>query len=1163
MTRPRVVLAATLFSLAIAVAAPARAAGSAAGTVVDRDGPLPGATVVLAGAALPAAKSALTDAKGFYRFQGIPAGTYEITAFLGDGQKFKLPGVQVANGSETRVPAISLFVETVQVTGKSLDVVTKDTTTSGETFEAEKIATLPTGRSYTDLLKIAPGVSGDDGSGGQSVYGATGLESSYLIDGVNTTSVESGRPSKEISFDLIDKMELKTGGYEAEFGGAQGAIVNVTTKSGSNEFTGALSFYDTPASLSAAPARNGFGTELPVPNDREISTSVGGPIVRDRLFFFAAVSRKNSSRVAPQADLSSVLGETVQGATRRFAEDSDEADLYSLKLTWQPAGRNRVVATLMSDPRLQNLRDELGGYGGDHEVRTGGTTASVQLSSILSKRWLLEAQVGTHSENDRVLPTLERRSFNPVGEDRRLSYASVQLRGARGADGTTLPGEPSLKYGPYAYSGEMNGDRQFAKAAAEASFLRHTVKFGAEYEISDYEQSLDYGWGTGMALEWSDITDRDPATGAPRPGRQTEELVGVRRCWGDGQGDCVDWNHQVRARGATGSLRLFAQDQWKPASTVTLNYGLRWEQQDIRDAEGSVLGKMKDNLAPRLGFAWDVLGDDRSKLYFSAGRFYDTVPMQVVSRAFAPRILMTRLYRSKNWTDIPTFLNTLNALPGSNYFGVCPVNDPIYDQGSSTCWDFESKDLWPDPFAYATKKGILADKVHSPDGLNSNGTPVSFVPEVVVNSGSLNRSPIDPDLKGTSTDEVTVGYDWEFRDGWMAGARAIGRRLNEAIEDMSLDFGKTYVIANPGGPYRFYADPSNLDLVNPRYVPGSADPSQAPGLAQRFGCEPGAVCAVRNDDLEAAGLGAFPKATRTFRGVELTLSRKLRDKYWFNLSYLYSRTFGNYRGRYFAESEERDPNVTEAFDVPALVVNSTGLLPQDKTHQVKLYGSYRVTPSVSLGAAYRFATGSPISATTDPAGGSTPFFGPIFLLERGSVGRTPSLRNLDANVAWEIRDAGRAKLSMYLDVFNLLNEQKPVRVDEQFLAVGQPKAVIYPGLGAYISQGGRGEPLDLYLDQKFGNKDGRVTPNEWNAWANSLNGAFGSLRELYAYLKNETVPDILSYDSKPVPAFPGFANCPASLPADPTECPALNAGFGRAKEIEAPRSIRVGIRLTF
>ncbi len=361
--------------------------------------------------------------------------------------------------------------------------------------------------------------------------------------------------------------------------------------------------------------------------------------------------------------------------------------------------------------------------------------------------------------------------------------------------------------------------------------------------------------------------------------------------------------------------------------------------------------------------------------------------------------------------------------------------------------------------------------------------------------------------------------------------------------------------------------------MNPNYEPGSADPTKQPGLAQKAGCAPGAVCTLTNADLVRLGYGGFPRATRNFKGYELTLSRSLRKRFWFNFSYLHSKTSGNYRGRYFVETEERDPNLTEAFDFPALVVNTDGLLPQDHTHQVKLYGNYRVTPSFDVGATVRYASGSPISATTDPTGGSTPFLGPIFLLKRGSAGRTPSLQNLDLSLSYDIRDTSKTKLSLFLDVFNVLNSQKAVHVDEQFLAAGVYKGAYYnptqPGCSTdpascfgYLQEG-RGEPYDRYVDTKFGNADGKVTADEWNRWATSFNGKFGSVEELYAFLKHETVNVDLYGTRYDVPAYPGFIGCPDSLPGDAAGCPALNAGFGKSKQLEPPRSIRIGVRLAF
>lgn len=1134
--------------------------GSVSGTVVDRDGPVIGAVVSLMAAAdgSPAPKAAMTNADGRYTFGGVAAGRYSVSAAFAGGDPVASKEFAVGDGSAVDVPPLSLEVETIEVNAKVDEVPVTGNTTAGETFQASKLEYIPTARSYTEVLKIAPGISEDTGGrnstapAGISVYGSSAQESSYIIDGVNTTSIDTGRPSTNINYDLIDKIEVKTGGYNAEFGGAQGAVVNVTTKTGSNDFHGSFNLLFSPDQLAAAPETNEVGTELPTPGGREISATVGGPIVKDKAFFFAAISSRVYSGLSTQRYLD-LLNNGAPGTGRTVAEDKDSSGLYSAKVTWQMTQRNRLTATFFSDPRSASLRDELGGYGGDYDLSSGTTSASLDFQSILGKRWVLTASGGYHSENAETAPTVDRRAANPVGENRRLSYQSIRVRisdttSAGGGDAQDL----SLKYGPYAYSGETNGSRTFLRTAIEGSFHKHTPKVGVEFEPSDFDQKLDYGYGTGISMEWSEATTANS--------RQQEELVGVRRCWGDGQGNCLDWNHQVVAQAKTSSMRAYAQDQWRLTDNLTFNYGLRWDSQTIEDTMGTKLVKIDDSFSPRLGFTWDILGGGRSKLYGSAGRYYDNVPLQVMSRAFAPRITMTRMFRTRNWA-YQDFISSFNVDPTSSENGLCATNTPDDDFNVPTCWDFESKDLVDNP----TKTTGFVDKVYSPNGLLNSGNPRGlFRPEVVVNSGSLYRAPIDPNLSGTSTDEVMIGYDWNFKPSWTVGARMIGRQLNDAIEDISLDLGHTFIIANPGGPYVFYVDPQNPDLWNPLYDPAAPALGVRPGLAQLYGCTAGTNCTVTSEQTRALGFGAIPHAERKFKGYELTLTKQLTDQFWFTFSYLHSRTTGNYRGRYFSESEERDPNQTEAFDVPALSVNTYGRLPQDRPEQIKLYGSYRATENLTLSGTVRSLSGTPTDATTDPLGGSTPFLGPIYLLPRGSAGRTPALNNLDLGVAYDVRDSKRIKLTFMADVFNVLNEQKALRVDSQFLAAGMWRGAFYdPVLGYVFSTEGRGEPYDGYVDVAFGNGDGTLTPDEWNRWAGSFEGRFQSAEQLYQFLKNETVAVNLGGTVRNVPAYPGFQNCPATLPTNPADCGAMNARWGKSTQLESPRTIRLGVRLTF
>jgi hypothetical protein len=1107
--------------------------GSISGTVIDKEGGVPGAVIELSGEAITRPTATSTDAQGGYRFKLLAPGLYTITASFGGGDPKSVPKIEVRAGAETSVPPISLYVETVQVETQAEKAPERNEAASGATFTGDNLKEIPTGRAFTDVLKFTPGVSGEDGSGGVSVYGSTGLESAYIVDGINTTSIESGLAARSLGFDSIERIQVNTGGYAAEYGGAQGAVVNVVTKSGGNEFHGSLSYQLSPDSFSANPELNGFGTRLATPDEKEIAATLGGYLLKDQVFFFLSISRQNDDRVADQR-LAPLFG-------REVAQSSDDSTLSSFKLTWQATQKDRFVASLFFDPRVQNLRDELGGVGGDRRISTGGSAASLLYSRVLRGGWFVEGQVGVHTEGTDTTPTAQQETLYPIGVDRSSSTPSIEARLAGGAQ---VPGEPALKFGPYAYSGKTDGNRDFFKASLDGYRGRHTMKFGGEIEDVTFHQQLDYGWGTGMALEW------DPAVSSNS--RVPEQIIGVRRCWGDGQGDCLGWGHQVRSNASNLNTTIFAQDEWKPIKDLVVNYGVRLDQQEIRDSSGSTLGSIDGNLAPRLGMTWDPLGDGRAKLYASAGRYYDEVPMQVVSRAFSPRITSTRLYRGRDWTYLD-FVNDINQN------GICATNTAADDNAVPTCWDFESADLASDP----TKRTGLTDAVHTSRGVGT--ASASFRPDTIVDSGSLFRAPIDPKLKGSGTDEAILGYDWEFVPEWKAGIKGIDRRLTNAIEDVSLDFGKNFIITNPGGPYRFYVDPSNRDLFNPDYEPGSADPAKQPALAQLAGCRARQVCTLDNGDLETLGYGGFPRAKRDFKGLELSVSRAQSKRFWMNFSYLRSRTTGNYRGRYFVQTEKRDPNLTEAFDVPALVVNTDGFLPQDREHQVKLFGNFRVTPAFNVGATYRFASGAPVSATTDPLGGSTPFLGPIYLLKQGTVGRTDPTQDIDLHFAYDIADGGKLKMSLLLDVFNALNSQKAVGFDEQFLATGLWRGAFFSQVANEVQfqQEGRGEPFDGYIDTKFGNGDGVVQTAEWNRWARSFQGKFSSLDALYRFLRNETTRVTINGTTYTVPAYPGFADCPASLPSHPGSCAALNRGFGSSLLLEPPRSLRLGVRLAF
>src|SRR5438067_454406 len=234
----------------------AQTTGSIVGHTTETSGAaLPGVTIEAASRALQGVRTTVTDAEGLYRIPLLPPGDYTIT--------FKLQGfgsesrrmVPVYLGKETPLDAALKPSLAAEITVKAeAPVLDTSSSTLGTNLTTRAIDNLPTGRSYASIAQVVPGVSSDanpDPAAANtiSVYGSSGAENAFYIDGVNTTGVEYGFQGKEMNFEFVQEVQVKTGGYEAEYGRSTGGIINVITKSGGNQFTGDVFCYYQPDSL--------------------------------------------------------------------------------------------------------------------------------------------------------------------------------------------------------------------------------------------------------------------------------------------------------------------------------------------------------------------------------------------------------------------------------------------------------------------------------------------------------------------------------------------------------------------------------------------------------------------------------------------------------------------------------------------------------------------------------------------------------------------------------------------------------------------------------------------------------------------------------------------------------------------------------------------------
>jgi hypothetical protein len=291
---------------------------------------VPGATIVLISESR-GTKSvpAVTNETGDYVLPNITPDTYTIEISMPGFKTLKRTGVSVSGGDRVAVPPMTLEVggatETVNVTAESPLINTK-TTTIGAVPNTDNLRNLPVGRTFAQAMYLTPGVSnsGSVGQANPSISGGSGLENMYVVDGANVTnsgygglgsySVIFGSLGNSTPYDFIKEIQVKTGGYEAEFGQATGGVVNVVTKSGTNQLRGSAFAYSQPEQLQAEfkqyQASNG-SVNTASTQQRDVGMEGGFPVIRDRLFVFGAIdpSWRTTTLTAPTGFPLASLGE--------------------------------------------------------------------------------------------------------------------------------------------------------------------------------------------------------------------------------------------------------------------------------------------------------------------------------------------------------------------------------------------------------------------------------------------------------------------------------------------------------------------------------------------------------------------------------------------------------------------------------------------------------------------------------------------------------------------------------------------------------------------------------------------------------------------------------------------------------------------------------------
>ncbi|HEY6176498.1 MAG TPA: TonB-dependent receptor [Kofleriaceae bacterium] len=1054
MTARHLLIAAALGSFGIQwIAAPPAAAqstttGAIQGKVTDADTgeALAGVTVVVTSPVLQGTQTAISDENGLYKVAELPPGDYLVTFYINQ-LTVQRPDIKV--GLDKTTPVFQK-IKLSQAAGEIVRIhdtppsIDPTSTTQGITIDKSYLKNMPVpGRTFESALGAAAG-SQNDGLG-VAFSGSSSLENQYIVDGLNTTGLTFGTVGSPVINDFIEEIEVVTGGYNAEYGRATGGVVNVVTKTGSNEFKGSIFGTFQPGFLTAPAERtpiNASSIDATGNNAyiADIGFELGGPIIRDRLWFFVGFapqfSRTDITRTTKrQTDCRKLLPSgalsacdprdpiaggnadnkpDVDPATGFFITDtldeevrSDTVQAYNVlgKLNFAATPENQLQLSFQALPRFSHSPQIFG-------LENSGVDASGLVADIATK-WTsklndnkteIEAVVGVHYDH------VGTSALDPSVADQPLQILTngnlgTWAPGFGGESGATIAGCADNAMGdPYPHitncpmtakaylvggPGPMANDTEQRLTAAASLTQRvkllgnHEIKGGADVESDTADKARLFSGGALLTnfvgqrvrvnrwVQLEGTGQMDPrfnemCSTPDTSGTSTNPKTVSFACdfLGGAEGDP---GTQITSN--TFNWAAYLRDSWQILPNLTVNAGVRYEEQRLRYASflqhttdpltQVPLGKnamtLQNMWAPRVGAIYDWTQEGRSKIYAHWGRFYESIPLDINARSFGGEVQLIQDYANCG-------MGVDQKIGGSN-----------------------GNDCLTSPRAVLSQEQLLGA------------------------SGVL----IAPGIQPQYLDEFVAGVEYEVIDDLKVGLSVQSRVLGRVIEDVSPDGANTYIIANPGE----WSAAEEAKLMD--QIARTDDMATKARLTKQLSLY--------------QGIRIFDKPRRDYNAIQLTVARRFTGSLYLQGSYTYSRVTGNYPGLISYDNGQVDPNISSQYDLIELLANREGLLPQDRPHYVKLDGHYTFDlhkqGALTLGARVRLYSGTPENAL-----GAHYIYGAneSFLLPRGALGRSDFDHGVDLRVAYT-RPLGRdMALTVYADIFNVYDHQGTAAIDTTY-----------------------------------------------------------------------------------------------------------------------------------
>ena len=1034
--------------------------GSIGGTVTDATGAaLPGAKVTITGQT--GERSETTNESGIFKVDNLTPGTYNVRVEQTGFKSAVANNVTVNVGRES---TLNLKLEAGEITA-TVDVtatvggIDQQSTATGQNLNDQLFQNVPVQRGVSSLFYLSPGAT-DSINGGRdnpSIAGGSALDNLYVADGVNITnsafggvgtfSRSYGALGTGINTSFIKEVQVKTGGFEPQYGQSEGGIINIITQSGGNAYHGAIYGFARPSAFEATRRQaddfrvNKQGKLLHEEN-YDVGADLGGyvPGLKDRLFFFGSfnptVRREIVQGVqANAADISAGNGSIVDSglftSRGQFARRYRTYN-YAGKLDWVMNSNHQITFSIFGDPTKTNLSSfaflNIDNTTADSVLDYGTRNWAARYNGSLSPSWTLNSSFSQG-----------RSHFNETG------FADIAQIAIRLPIDTIRGNYTAVGRGFFEPTESTNWKWDVNTAKIWNRWGQHTVGVGYTYQRSLYSGSRERS-GPRFTIPSTNVIGT-PAADLGIPAFAAGQQFNVQfrlRAQADTCTLCPLYN--VRGTLVPVSLQVFrgefgppnfdtrgnynagyVQDTWRINKHVTALLGLRTEQERVIGSPNSVTGNryaysFTDQWAPRLGVTVDPTGSGNVKLYYNFGRFFEFLPLDAAERSLSQELDFT----------------------GARFAPAFTVNGA--GQRIVTLDSFGA----PIP---------VIDAAHLLSGADAAGG--------LTNGITISASDLSAVTAGTKLgfqDEHIIGAEFQLPHNFVLSARFQYRNLKRIIEDMAVlspeaanaQIGQTYFIGNPSSrldaatnlvPFTFPIGGTAPAGCTSGFETEVDDPVTGAPIANvcfaQTGINPLTGASINIPDGIADG---FRNPVRKYKAFELELNKRFSDGWQLLSNFRVASLRGNYEGHLRNDNGQTDPGISSLFDFTEGQFNllgdqfEVGPLNTDRRFISNIYGNYafskersgfggRFLNGLNLGLGFHMESGVPISEYL-----AHPVYlnaGEIPVGGRGKLGRTPFYTQLDlhADYPWVISE--KARVSLIADFFNVTNNRR-LRLPDQF-----------------------------------------------------------------------------------------------------------------------------------